>query len=328
MIVMLTLAKCPPGLKGDITKWFQEIGTGVFVGNTSARVRDQLWKRVCEQCGSGEAIMSFSASNEQGFSFYVHNTTWIPVDYDGIVLLKKALPANTSAHKTGNDGSHFEQKKANVRRRNEQLKPVDISADILNNDVEIPRTFVAIDLETTGLRSKEDSIIEMAAVRYEQGKRLDQFHTLIKGVRNIPEEVISMTGITDELLDRHGEDLEDALEKVLLLIGDSVLVGHHAIFDIRFLREACRLKNMQIKQYQYIDTVYLAKALCDEEVENYRLETLVKEYSIADRQTHRALPDAILAAELYLKLIEKTKMLRSDFPFLWDFLVFSPRKRG
>ena len=88
-MIVLTLSKCPQGLKGDVTKWLMEVNTGVYVGKLSARVRDLLWKRVCEHCGSGKATMVFTVRNEQGFSFYVHNTDWKPTDFDGLLLLKK-----------------------------------------------------------------------------------------------------------------------------------------------------------------------------------------------------------------------------------------------
>lgn len=118
---------------------------------------------------------------------------------------------------------------------------------------------------------------------------------------------MALTGISDELLDEQGREISDVLKEVLEFVKDHVFVGHHVIFDIRFLREAGVSLDMYMSQVRYVDTVALSKTLCHEEVENYRLETLVKKYSIADRQMHRALPDAILAAELYLKLIENQR---------------------
>ncbi len=298
--------KCPLGLRGDLTKWFQEIDTGVYVGNVSARVRDLLWKRICERCGSGRAIMVFSARNEQGYSFYIYNTAWKPVEFDGIVLLKKPLPIKRSVKTTCSKGKKRDLKSDVAKRKRQvQLRPVDITEGILNMDIEAPLSFVALDIETTGLRSKEDSIIEVAVVRYEHGSQVDQYHALVNGGQHVPEAVTVLTGITDELLAQRGRATKDALDKVLSFIGDHVLIGHNAIFDIRFLREACSEANIRMEQIQYIDTVAMAKALCREAVDNFRLETLVKKYTIADRQMHRALPDAILAAELYLKLIEK-----------------------
>lgn len=68
-MVIVVLEKCPLSLRGDLTKWLQEVSLGVYVGRVSARVRDELWKRICEECKSGRATMVFPARNEQHFDF-------------------------------------------------------------------------------------------------------------------------------------------------------------------------------------------------------------------------------------------------------------------
>lgn len=100
-MTVFTLSACPPGLRGDVTRWLVEISTGVYVGNLSARVRENLWKRVCEHLKTGKATMIYSAHNEQGFAIRVHNTEWTPVDFDGVHLMRKPLPkASESAPET------------------------------------------------------------------------------------------------------------------------------------------------------------------------------------------------------------------------------------
>ena len=86
-MIVLTLMDCPPALRGDLTKWLQEVNTGVYVGQVSARVRDGIWERVCENAKSGRATMVFSANNEQRMDFRVHNTSWEPIDFDGLKLI-------------------------------------------------------------------------------------------------------------------------------------------------------------------------------------------------------------------------------------------------
>ena len=73
-MIVLTIANCPPKLRGDLSKWLLEINTGVYVGRVSARVREALWQRVCENIRDGQATMVFTANNEQHMDFYVHNT--------------------------------------------------------------------------------------------------------------------------------------------------------------------------------------------------------------------------------------------------------------
>lgn len=307
-MIVLTLTKCPPGLKGDITKWLLEVNTGVYVGKLSSRVRELLWKRVCEHCGTGEATMVFSARNEQGFSFYVHNTNWNPIDFDGIVLLKKPLPVkkeNRERRKIVNKKNRSINNLSSLQNTAGQEKPVDISGLIISRTIPAPMDFVAIDLETTGLKSDQDSIIELGAIKYRQGKPVDQYHALVKCEKCIPDIIVNLTGIKNELLEKYGLPIGEAINGMLDFIEDGILVGHYISFDLLFLRKACSRFNIVFKQYKTIDTVALAKEFCKESVENYKLATLVKKLDISEYQEHRALPDADLAAKLYLKLNEK-----------------------
>jgi len=92
-MVVLTLSNCSASLRGDISKWLVEINTGVFVGRVSARVRDNLWERVCDSIKQGSATMVYSAANEQRMDFRVHNNQWEPIDFDGIKLVLRPSPA-------------------------------------------------------------------------------------------------------------------------------------------------------------------------------------------------------------------------------------------
>lgn len=63
-MIVITLTKTPPALRGDLTRWCQEIQTGVYVGDVSARVRDKLWERVQTNIGNGEATLVYNTNNE------------------------------------------------------------------------------------------------------------------------------------------------------------------------------------------------------------------------------------------------------------------------
>ncbi len=99
-MIVIVLSKCPPALRGDLTKWMFEISTGVFVGRLTARVRDELWERVVCYCGDGRATMVYSASNEQRMQFRVFNTDLIPTDFDGLWLMVKPSDDSVSAEKS------------------------------------------------------------------------------------------------------------------------------------------------------------------------------------------------------------------------------------
>lgn len=102
-MVVLCLTNCPPALRGDLTRWLMEIDTGVYAGNVSARVREELWNRVTENIKDGRATMVYSARTEQKMEFRVHNSEWIPVDFDGMKLMlrpNKPFKLKVSARKT------------------------------------------------------------------------------------------------------------------------------------------------------------------------------------------------------------------------------------
>ena len=73
-MTVITLKSVPQSLRGDLTRWMQEIATGVYVGNFNSRIREYLWNRVKETMGHGEASMCFAARNEFGYDFVTENT--------------------------------------------------------------------------------------------------------------------------------------------------------------------------------------------------------------------------------------------------------------
>jgi CRISPR-associated protein Cas2 len=94
-VTVIVVTACPVGLRGHLTRWLLEIAPGVFVGKISARVRDLMWQRVIEMVRTGRAIMVFTANNEQGLAFEVHEHNWEPVDVDGITLMLRPAPRPT-----------------------------------------------------------------------------------------------------------------------------------------------------------------------------------------------------------------------------------------
>lgn len=90
-MVVMVLTACPSGARGDLTRWLLEIAPGVFVGRLSTRVREKLWQRVCSFVKSGRAIMVYSAHNEQHLEFEVYQPDWVPVDCEGLKLIKRPV---------------------------------------------------------------------------------------------------------------------------------------------------------------------------------------------------------------------------------------------
>ncbi|MCL2137469.1 MAG: type I-E CRISPR-associated endoribonuclease Cas2e [Coriobacteriia bacterium] len=98
-MIVITVSDCPIALRGDLTKWLFEINTGVYVGRVSARVRENIWDRVKDSIKQGRATMVYSAQNEQGMNFRVHNCEWEPIDFDGVKLMLR--PSSARVKKLG-----------------------------------------------------------------------------------------------------------------------------------------------------------------------------------------------------------------------------------
>ena len=70
---VITLSKVPNSLRGDLSKWLQEVATGVYVGNLNTKVREKLWERVKDNLKDGEATISYYHRNEIGYNFETIN---------------------------------------------------------------------------------------------------------------------------------------------------------------------------------------------------------------------------------------------------------------
>lgn len=88
-MTVIVLTNCPAGLRGFLTRWLLEISPGVFIGGPSVRIREALWAEVKEYAGNGRALLAYSTGNEQGFTFETYDHKWLPVDHEGLVLIRR-----------------------------------------------------------------------------------------------------------------------------------------------------------------------------------------------------------------------------------------------
>lgn len=87
-MTVILLERVSASLRGDLSKWLLEMGTGVFVGTVSARVREELYKKCADNAKQGSVWMTWKTNNEQGFDIRVHNPkNRIPVNYEGMWLV-------------------------------------------------------------------------------------------------------------------------------------------------------------------------------------------------------------------------------------------------
>jgi len=98
-------------------------------------------------------------------------------------------------------------------------------------------TYVAVDVETTGLDPSRDAIIEIAAITFRDAAILDEFDSLVNPLIDIPPYITQLTSITDDMV-TDAPTLHTLRPKLRSKLGDNVLIGHNVEFDLGFLREA------------------------------------------------------------------------------------------
>ncbi|MCF7831068.1 3'-5' exonuclease [Candidatus Gracilibacteria bacterium] len=167
-----------------------------------------------------------------------------------------------------------------------------------------------LDLETTGLDPKKDSIIEFSfLVQDEKGKELSRFDQVLIPERSpLTPYVTHITGITAEELKENGKYLAEIMPEVTEKIRDSVIVGHNIGFDIQFLKE----NGLDLISNNYLDTHELARILLIDE-ESYALEILSEKYGFNHSDAHRAMSDVEASAELFSFLKQKITALPAEF---------------
>ncbi len=167
----------------------------------------------------------------------------------------------------------------------------------------MPRTYVALDLETTGLNVDHDEIIEIGAVRFQGAQEIEVFSTFINPGRHIPSFITELTGIRDADV-AHAPSIHQVLDTVRDFVGRDLVVGHNVSFDLNFLRRHDVLHNNA-----GIDTFELANVLVPH-ARRYSLSTLCEELGLGlPEQTHRALDDARMTHALYVALFKRAKQL-------------------
>ena len=284
---VITLKKVPQALRGDLTKWMQEITTGVYIGNFNTKVREKLWKRVKENVEDGEATLSFSYRNELGYQFDTNNTSFSNIDMDGIPLV--FIPnENVDEKREIKHGFSNAAKFRNAKKYMTHKSKLD------------SKDFVVIDIETDGLDKEKDVIIEIGAVKSEGGI-ISEFQSLISYEGTLPKHIVAMTGITTNMLKTNGKSVDVVLKNFKEFIGDLDIIGYNVSFDIEFINIALskfELEKLENKRYDLMKFVKNEKLF----LANYKLQTVIKEYGVGDEVPHRALEDARLIYKLAVKV--------------------------
>lgn len=288
-LTVITLKNVPPSLRGDLTKWMQEIATGVYIGNFNPRIRERLWNRICENTSIGEATLSYATRNEIGYTFETLHTKRQVINNEGLPLvLLPAMPASARESSFGFSEAakhRMIKKQTSARERNK-----------------IVHCYTVIDVETDGVEVNTNHLIELGAVRME-GEQQKEFHCLIIHDSPLPPAITQLTGISAALLKSQGTSLENALQEFVAFVGDTPLVGYNIDFDMRFLQKALSEVHLQPLTNRTYDLLRFVKKE-NMFLDNYKLQTVLAHYGIQATVIHRALDDARLTYELSTKVNE------------------------
>ena len=157
---------------------------------------------------------------------------------------------------------------------------------------------MALDLETTGLNSASDRIIDVGAVKFRGDEKIDEFHSLVNPRTALSEFIISLTGITQADVDT-APDWNAVRDDLQEFIGNARLVGHNVEFDVGFLRS----HGIYVDKLSY-DTEQMARVTLPQGPE-FGLGRLAQRFSIVHDDPHRALSDALASRDLFLIFLSK-----------------------
>ena len=202
------------------------------------------------------------------------------------------------------------------------------------------KSFTVFDIETTGLSKYNDRITEIGAVRVEDGVIVDVFNELVNPEMSIPEKIVELTGITNEMV-LNCDVIDKVLPRFIEFSKNSTYVAQNADFDIGFITENMRRFKKDFKPV-YLDTMNLSRVLRPN-LKNYKLNTLSREFGVSLENHHRASDDATATAEIFIKLLkdldkenieisEELNMVETTFPIKRNNsfieLIYAKNKTG
>lgn len=181
------------------------------------------------------------------------------------------------------------------------------NTDITYSKVEAaPNDYIVFDLETSGLNHKSDDILEIGAIKYNNGSESGRFQTYVKTNKTIPARITEINGISNETV-KGAPPIRTALKEFVDFIGNYTLIAFNSDFDMSFIQYNCQKKLNTIVENEVIDALPLARKYLPE-LPNKKLVT-IKNYFGLTVNSHNALDDCFVTNHLYqhCKSLEKLK---------------------
>lgn len=212
---------------------------------------------------------------------------------------------------------------------------IEIKREKINISVakKLKKRFIALDTETTGLDWTRNSIIEIGLSLFEDGVETKNYGTLINVGETLSNEIVELTGITNEML-RSAPNEENVYKEVIEFLGDALsgetlVVAHNAQFDMEFIERALKRYGV-IGTIRYVDTLNTSRSLI-KGLFNYKQDTVATYFNIVNEAAHRALTDAQTCGKIMVNLVNvyetNDQMLEIKTP-LDDLFELKVRERG
>ena len=170
-------------------------------------------------------------------------------------------------------------------------------------------TYIALDLETTGLSATKDRILEIGAVMVENGEVTGTYETFVDNGVEIPKRIRELTGITEDMV-AGSPEMKPAVEGFLAFSGEKPLLGHNILFDYGFMKRNVVKLGGEYERHG-LDTLAIAKSVLSD-LPGRALNQVAAHYGIVQEHHHRALDDAITAARIYSCMAEEFGALRPE----------------
>lgn len=161
------------------------------------------------------------------------------------------------------------------------------------------KSYIAFDLETTGLSPQEHEIIEIGALKVREGKVVDRFMEFVHPDKPITPMITNITHITNDMV-AGARSCPEVIHDFLSFCEDDVLIGHNVMFDYSFVKCSAVREGLTFEKMG-IDTLKIAKKV-HPELESKSLSALCEHYKIENKAAHRAYFDALATAKLYQTL--------------------------
>lgn len=164
---------------------------------------------------------------------------------------------------------------------------------LMNNDI------VVFDIETTGLEVSRCEIIEIGAVKLHKGKKVETFETFVRPTTSIPDEIVNLTHITDDMV-KDAPTIKNVIADFYKFCYGTTIIAYNIDFDYKFISQFGKNYGF-IFDMKQIDALYLARAFIPG-LKNFKLSTVCKKLGVSLENAHRAVHDAMATADVVIKL--------------------------